>query len=76
MQDCAVPPSIVLCRAFEDANRRDLELETVIPDLAKATLPTPAEVKMWFDHLQLVKDKRKEGVKRAKDTRAKKEGMC
>lgn len=75
MQDCAVPPSIVLSKAFEDANRRDLELETVIPDLAKATLLTTEEVKMWFDHLQLVKDRRKEGAKKAKDTRAKKKGM-
>ena len=68
-------PPIVLSKAFEDANR-ELELETVIPDLAKATLLTTEEVKMWFDHLQLVKDRCKEGAKKAKDTRAKKKGMC
>ena len=49
MQDCAVPPSIVLSKAFEDANRRDLELEMVIPELAKATLLTTEEVKMWLN---------------------------
>lgn len=30
---------------------------------------------MWFDYFQLVKDRRKEGVKKVKDTRVKKKGM-
>ena len=76
MQDCAVPPSIVLKKAFEDAKQKDVQLETLIPELAKATLLTTDEVKMWFAHLQLVKDRRKEGAKKAKDTRTKKKGIC
>ena len=54
----------------------DVQLETLIPELAKATLLTTDEVKMWFAHLQLVKDRRKEGAKKAKDTRTKKKGIC
>lgn len=75
MQDCAVPPSIVLNKAFEEAKQKDLELEMMIPELAKKTNLTNEEVNMWFDHLQLVKDRRKEGAKKAKDTRAKKKGI-
>ena len=75
MQDCAVPPSIVLNKAFEDAKQKDLELETMIPELAKTTNLTTEEVKMWFGNLQLVKDRRKEGAKKAKDTRAKNKGI-
>ena len=76
MQDCVVTPSKALNKAFEDAKQKDLELDTVIPELAKTTLLTADEVKMWFDHLQLVKDRRKEGAKKARDTRAKKKGKC
>ena len=78
VQDCAAlpPPFIVLKKAFEDAKQKDVKLERVIPELAKATLLTPEEVKMWFDHLQLVKDRRKEGTKKAKDTKVKKKGIC
>ena len=75
MQDCAVPPSIVLNKAFEDAKQKDLELETMIPELAKTTNLTTEEVKMWFGNLQLVKDRCKEGAKKAKDTRAKNKGI-
>lgn len=69
-------PPIVLKKAFEDAKQKDVQLETLIPELAKATLLTTDEVKMWFAHLQLVKDRRKEGAKKAKDTRTKKKGIC
>ena len=75
MQDCAVPPSTVLNKAFEDAKQKDLELEMMILELAKTTNLTAEEVKMWFDHLQLVNDRRKEGAKKAKGTRAKKKGI-
>ena len=54
MQDCAIPPSRVLNRAFEDGKQKDLEPEIMIPELAKKTFLSTEEVKMWFDHLQLV----------------------
>lgn len=74
IKDCLVPPSVVLKKAFQNAVEKNQDPDKIVPELAKKTLLPTEEVRMWFEHLQLVKDRRKEGARKAKATKAKKKG--
>ena len=47
-KDCMAPPSVVLKKAFQDANNKNQDLDEVVQELAKKTLLPTDEVKVWF----------------------------
>ena len=74
-KDCVAPPSIVLKQAFDDANKTKQDLVDLAPKVAKKTLLSTDEVEIWFQHLQLIKERRVEGSRKAQVTKAKKKGQ-
>ena len=56
---------------FKTTTKSGENLETIIPGLAKSTLLKKDDVKMWFEHLQLVQKRRQKGAQKAKEIRAK-----
>ena len=72
----SLPPSVVL---KEELNRITKAGETTISDevitrLAMKTMLSVEEVKMWMKHLKMVQERRKEGARKASETRRKKKG--
>lgn len=75
-KDCLPSPSVVLKEAFQKAQKGKKDINDQIPDLAKKTLLSVEEIKMWIKHLQEVKERRKKGAEKASKTREeKKNGM-
>ena len=66
----AIPPSQVLAKVFKESN--GFPNETVISETASDVLLKPEEVRMWFKHLEVVQNNRKEGAKKAAATRKEK----
>ena len=67
-----IPPSQVLAETFKRSNGFPTNDE--ISSAAKQVLLKPEEVRMWFQHLQIVKANRKKGAKKAAATRKAKKG--
>jgi hypothetical protein len=62
-----VPPSQVLAQVFKDSVC--FPTDEVISATAKKVLLTPEDIRMWFQHLQIVETNRKKGAKKAAATR-------
>lgn len=62
-----IPPSQVLTEAFK--NCAGFPTDEVIKATAEKVLLKPEDVKIWFQHLQVVEDNRKMGAKKAAATR-------
>lgn len=66
------PPSVVIAETYKKATKEGCGLSSgEIMSLAKETLLTEEDVKMWLHHLSDVTARRKEGTKRATATRSK-----
>ena len=74
--DCdSVPPSVFLKDEFNNLQKPGIEItEEHVVRLAKKTLVTVEEVRVWIEHLTLVQERRKSGAKKAVETRRKKAG--
>jgi len=72
VKECLPPPSFVLKEAFQKAEKDKKDINDEITDLAKKTLLAVEDVKIWIKHLIDVKERKKEGAKKASMTRAKK----
>ena len=67
------PPSVVITEANKDANDNGRNLsEDDKLNLAKKTLLTIEDVELWLKHISDVSTRRKEGAKKAAETRRKK----
>lgn len=64
------PPSVTIREAFKKLTGPPTEQE--VENLAKDTLLSPKEVRMWLDHLQTIRDNRRRGARKAAETRKKK----
>ena len=62
-----IPPSQVLSDIFKECI--GFPTEDVIDSTSKKVLLKPEEVRMWFEHLELVESNRKKGAKKAAATR-------
>lgn len=62
-----IPPSEVLSKVFGDS--QGFPSDEKIVETAKTVLLKPEELRMWFEHLQIVQDNRKKGAKKAAATR-------
>lgn len=67
-----IPPSQVLSEIFK--KWVGFPTDDVINSTAKQVLLKPEDVKMWFQHLQIVEANRKKGAKKAAATRKAKKG--
>lgn len=67
---CAQPPRKVIGDFFREATV--VVTDDTIKRLAQETSLREADVKLWTDHLQAIKMRKKEGAKKAADTRRKK----
>ncbi len=67
-QPMVQPPSIVLKNYFLSLKGSEPE-ERMISEVAKKTLLSPDEVKLWLDHLKTVETNRKRGAAKAAQTR-------
>lgn len=64
------PPSTVMKNVFNKAEKEKRQLSSVeVEELARKTLLSTEEVKMWITHLSLVKKRRQEGARKAAATR-------
>ena len=71
----SIPPSVILKDEFNRLNQAKIEIsEHHILRLAKKTLLSVEEVRMWIEHLTLIKQRRKSGAKKAAETRRKNVG--
>ena len=70
------PPSVVIVEKHRRATKQGKQLtSSEIKQLAKDVLLTEENVRMWLEHLEGVSERRKEGAKKAAQTRAKKKGI-
>lgn len=69
-----LPPSVILKQEFNRISKvaGSKVSEEEITCLAKKTMLSAEEVRMWFDHLALVQERRKIGARKAAETRRKK----
>lgn len=65
------PPSVTIREVIQQITDGPPS-EQQVRDTAKAVLLPPQEVRMWFDHLQTIRDNRKRGALKAAETRRKK----
>jgi hypothetical protein len=66
-----IPPSEALKREFNKNSEKIFE-EKSCQELAKKVLLKPSEVLCWLEHLRSVKEHRKEGARKAAETRRQK----
>ena len=67
---CVQPPQKVIGEYFK--KRNVVVMDNTIKHLAEKTLLSEADVKMWIEHLETIKIRRKEGARKAVETKRKK----
>jgi len=68
MQSIALPPSAILKEEFNKAKKP--VSEKFVEEVAKKALLSTENTKIWLDHLQVVLNNRRQGAKKAAETRA------
>jgi hypothetical protein len=66
-ESCIQPPRKVIGEYFKKTNV--VITDDTIKLLAEKTLLSEADVKMWIDHLETIKIRRKEGARKAVETK-------
>lgn len=71
MKDCMLtPPSAIIKEAFEKSQKSKTTISSLeITELAKQTLLPEHDVSFWLQHLESIKERRAEGVKKAQAKR-------
>ena len=66
MKDCMLtPPSAIIKEAFEKSQKSKTTISSLeITELAKQTLLLEHDVSFWLQHLESIKERRAEGVKK------------
>lgn len=70
MECCVQPPRKVIGDYFKKPNV--VVTDDTVKHLAEKTLLSEADVKMWIDHLEAIRIRRKEGARKAVETKRKK----
>ena len=68
-EKCAQPPRKVIGEYFKKTNA--VITDDTIKHLAEKTLLSEADVKMWLDHLETIKIRRKECARKVVETKRK-----
>jgi hypothetical protein len=69
-ESCVQPPRQVIGDYFKQPNV--VVTDDTIKHLAEKTSQSESDVKMWIDHLETIKIRRKEGARKAVETKRKK----
>ena len=69
---CVQPPRQVIGDYVKKSNAVGVAKDDAIKSLSEKTLLSESDVKMWMEHLETIKIRRKEGARKAVETKRKK----